>query len=93
MSELLQNPRPPEVDPERLEARIALLRVGMPKLSPAAYVGARNPNWEDSRNDDRERKRDRQEAAELARLEVELALLRRLGPPKRRRRGGAKKGY
>jgi hypothetical protein len=68
MSELLHNPRPPEVDPARLEERIELLRLKPPRLSAAVYAGARDPGREDARGRERDRERGRQEVAELARL-------------------------
>jgi hypothetical protein len=90
LRELNTQPRPPEIDPDRLEFQIAVLRhnlahplgVGGPKVVYSEWA------WVDPPDEGRrEREQQATTLARLARLEAELALLRRLGPRKGKPRG------
>jgi hypothetical protein len=78
LKELHRNPRPPEIDPERLAARIQRLRIPPLILDPL-YAGGRRPAiWPPLP--------DPEHARALIQAEIELATLLREGPPKRKRR-------
>jgi hypothetical protein len=86
LHELNHGPPPPEVDPDRLERRGEALRAVLmyPIQLDPVYAGG------SSRDREREARRHEREAAALAALlaqrTAELALLRRLGPERHRRR-------
>jgi hypothetical protein len=89
LRELNRNPRPPEVDPQRMEREIRELRYRLAHpivldpvyAGPSSYFASRSAPLH----------RDLEAEHRLAQLEAELALRRRLGPPKLRRRGRGKK--
>jgi hypothetical protein len=80
LRELNRNPRPPEVNPQRMEREIRELRAALahPIVLDPVYAGG-SPSRAPPR-------RDLETEHRLAQLEAELALHRRLGPARRRRR-------